>query len=222
MIKNPIAFAAFLVLVPSFAVAQSTSASFYFADSSAHAISAETIGGIGSTFDVNVYYSANAPHDTVNLFLGFDRSNSEDGGATPLDSYLGIASTPTAAVTLEDSSLLASFAPVLAGGGDPTSGTTRPFGLDIPFNAPTGTTVGAASNTYLAKISLKNLALASGTYDVVLYDAGSGYSLTTGVFNGGSVVGRGNSTLRVTVVPEPAPFALFAIAGIGLLLRKRR
>lgn len=189
-------------------------------------LSSLAIGGPGTSFSFSVAYSTpnSMPHDGVNVFLGFDRSNDSGFGVPLLDNHVGLVGTPSAAISnvngIFASSATDAFGGDLLGGGL----GARPYGLNVALQLSSLRT--SSAEVRLFDVTLSNLDLAGGsTYDLTIYDAGdTGNVDGTSTVNSVSGIGRpgSSSSLRLTTQAVPEPASMLALAsGAAIFLRRR-
>lgn len=207
----------------------SDAVSFWFAspaDPDGAPISSLAIDGAGTSFTVSLWYQSVValPHNLVNVFVGFDQTDTVGTAASPLDGLIGLGASPEASLSEigPDFQLLA---PAL-GGGQRADPGPRPYGIDIPLEGPLGQFLTAEAPTKLADLTLKNQGLNDGTYTLTLWDGGVGDEFTS--FLIGDEIARPEVvvalllTAQSAVIPEPGTLALFGLGGAALLALRRR
>lgn len=205
--------------------------SFYFAEKGTTTqITNKTIGGIGSTFDVTLCLQIvgdTFPLTSVETFVGYDRADSYSSGVTPLDGKIGLNGTPEVALTNPNSHFPTLF---LFTGPGATRGSEviRPYGLDVSQALQGGgspySTNGQAIQLF--DLSLKNTGLSSGSYTLVIWDAGDSLQDTSWVGSGAANLRPGEHagtlTVNVGAVPEPASMIAIGLGASALLMRRRK
>jgi hypothetical protein len=193
------------------------------------------------SFAVSVWYSSTAfAHDTLDVFVGFDRSTAEGLDAVPLDNSVSLAGTPETALTNPNAAFTAPSA-ALGGGTGAAAGAPRPYGLDVILQPNVTPRTGSAA-TRLFDLAFTAAGLApGGSYTLRFHDAGpgavefssylAGPSATPGATDYARPGIAGAGMLQVTrpgaaAVPEPAAGVL-ALCGATLpaahvLARRRR
>ena len=228
--------------------AQGTPAVQYYFSSSDTSYVPVTSGtfAAGANFTLSIFYTTtgftanNLSYNAMDVFVGFDRSNTYGTGASPIDNRLtlGDGNDPNAAVTTDPAA--SGFGSLFPGdndltGGQPmTGGAARPYGVDIPLAlaAGSGSQQDVTTPTHLLDIMFTNENLAAGPESIVIYNGGTGSDSTTYVTDGTSIY-RPNSVLFTAMqlggsggaTPEPASIVL-AAAGLlpaaGLIRRRKK
>lgn len=222
-----------LVAVAGLVSSASAYVTFYFAEKgTTNKITDLNIGDIGSTFDLTVcmqIVGMRFPVSAVDAFVGFDRTTSNLTTATPMDLKIGLNGALAAAITNYNVNLPIRMR-ALTGGetkvgmGD---GSVRPYGVDVNLFADFGSEYDFGNDPVaLFDISLKNIGLGSGTYDLVIWDAGQGAINTSLITNLNSdIVRPGDYAGRLTLhapVPEPASLIALGLGASALLMRRRK
>jgi len=222
-----------LVAVAALVGSASAHVTFYFAaKGTTTQITDLNIGSVGSTFDLTVCMQIvgfQFPVSAVDAFVGFDTANSNLASATPLDGKIGLNGTLSSAITNYNSGLPIHMR-ALSGGETKdglASDSIRPYGVDANLLADFQTEMDFGNNPVaLFDISLKNLNFTNGTYQLVMWDAGTGNSSTSLISNLNSDIYRpgdwaGTLTLHAPV-PEPASLIALGVGASALLMRRRR
>ena len=208
-------------------------------------ITAETVTA-GQAFTVSVFYetsgfvASGTSFNSMDLFVGFDKSTTYGTGATPTDNRLSLANGDdpnTSVITDSTSSGLGEAFPganALSGAApDGSSGTVRPYGDDILLSQSPGATAltDVTTPTHLLDIMFDNENLAAGPETISIYNAGTGTDATTFLTNGTTEVRPNTVSLLLSQVggttatsPEPGALTLLTVglgAMVGLLRRRR-
>jgi len=222
-----------LIAVAGIMGSASAHVTFYFAEKgTTNKITDLNIGGIGSTFDLTVCMQIvgfQFPVSAVDAFVGFDKTNSNQSTATPQDGKIGLNGTLSAAITNFNANLPIRMRGLTGGEtkvgfGD---GSVRPYGVDVNLFADFGSEFDFGNDPVaLFDISLKNLNLGNGTYQLVLWDAGQGAVNTTMITNlNGDIYRPGDWAGTLTLhapVPEPASLIALGLGASALLMRRRK
>lgn len=222
-----------LVAVAGLVGSASAHVTFYFAaKGTTTQITDLNIGSIGSTFDLTVCMQIvgfQFPVSAVDAFVGFDKANSNLASATPLDGVIGLNGTLAAAITNFNANLPIHLKALT--GGETKDGfasdSIRPYGVDVDLFSDFNTEVDLGNDPVaLFDISLTNLNLSNGTYQLVLWDAGTGAVNTSLITNLNGDINRpgdwaGTLTLHAPV-PEPASIIALGVGASALLMRRRR
>jgi|GEM_PF-6055440 len=222
-----------LVAISGITGSASAHVTFYFAQQGTTTqITDLNIGDVGSTFELTVCMQIvgfTFPVSAVDAFVGFDRATSNLTTAAPLDGKIGLNGTPSAAVKNYNPNLPIRLKDLTGGEtrlGSPDD-SVRPYGVDVNLFADFGTEFDFKNDPVaLFDISLKNLNLSSGTYELVLWDADQGAVNTTMITNLNSEIHRpGQWAGRLTLhapVPEPASLIALGLGASALLMRRRK
>ncbi len=222
-----------LVAVAGLVGSASAHVTFYFAaKGTTTQITDLNIGNIGSTFDLTVCMQIvgfQFPVSAVDAFVGFDQANSNLASATPTDGKIGLNGTLAAAITNYNANLPIRMKGLT--GGETKDGlasdSLRPYGVDVNLLSDFGTEFDFGNDPVaLFDISLKNVNLANGTYQLVLWDAGTGAVNTSLITNlNGDIYRPGDWAGTLTLhapVPEPASLIALGVGASALLMRRRR
>lgn len=203
--------------------------SFWFAspfDATGVPLSSLTVGAVGSTFDVSVWFSSDVELSALETLVAFDRSSSDGVGASPMDGKLSLSGTATTGMTGLGSGLSILGNPSLAGGTLAAGSGARGYGLDAPIIGTGFSSIAATTGRQLLTVKLKNTGIApGGSYALSFHSADDTVSqyATFGIDDSGNVLIPKTTglTVRTQAVPEPAPLLALA-GGLAALVRRRR
>lgn len=174
----------------------------------------------GSNFNVSIWYQTDDAwaHNAIALLVGFDRATAIGTGASPLDGKISL-------VGVNNISFPIVLANKLGGGFSATTGD-RPYGVKLALGATLGSTVTASSAVKVADVTLTNNIPASTSYDMTIWNAGTGARWTSFVpmmsylrrdatpavltvnstgSSGGPVVGTNNKAVLDSIMTTAAP-----------------
>jgi hypothetical protein len=217
----------FLVVFASCSSAFAKS-NFWFAsaaDPTGTPLTSLTVDGVGSSFDVSVWFSSDTELSALEALAGFDTSSSDGTGATPLLGKLSLNGTPSTAMTGLGSGLSILGSAALAGGMLSSGSGDRTYGLDVPLIGTGLTNVAATTGRKLFDLGMMNAGLLPGeSFTMSFHTADDSVSqfATFGVDVSGNVIVPDTSALRVTARAVPEPGSIFAfVGGAAVLLRRR-
>jgi hypothetical protein len=232
MVRKSIFVAAFAAcLLPTTSMAL-PAVQFYFTKTTDSVkINNLNLNASDTTFDLSVWYVISDtafPNLSAVTFVGFDTSNSEGIGATPLDGKFGLNPDAAGAISNTNSHYPFVFGTESGGatlvGSDPNS--VRPYGIEAFMGISGDAYDPGLTPVHLFDISFSNLGLTAGqSYNLVLWDAGQDTQSTTYLDGGADILRPGRSevlTVTVGAVPEPASIIALGLGAAALLRRRRR
>ena len=218
----------FAAFVASCAAASAASSLWFAAasDPTGATLTSLTVGDVGATFDVAVWYASDVPISAMETMVAFDTSMDEGADATPLDGKLGLDGTAADAFGNLGSGLDRLGSPSVVGGHLDGTGV-RGYGFDVAIIGSGLSDIAATSGRRLFTLKLKNTGLGAGdAYSLSFYKPDDSASLYTTYLldTASNVILPQTTSLRVGVeaVPEPAPMLALAGGALALLRRRRR